>query len=85
MHPTNNSLPQTFTKLLFLGKTAADMQLLSAESGRGGVLHLDGIIPGSGKVYDILKSKHPAAPLYSEALLSHNVTITLVHPVSLMY
>jgi len=52
------------------GKTAtAAMQLLSAAPGRGGVLHLDDIIPGSGKVYDILKSKHPAAaPLHSEAL-----------------
>jgi len=67
----------------YLGKTAAAMQLLSAAPGRGGFLHLDDIISGSGiKVYDVLKSKHPAAaPLHSEALLPDNVTTTPVHPV----
>jgi len=67
---------------MYSGKTAAAMQLLSAAPGRGGVLHLDDIISGSGKVYDILKSKHPAAaPLHSEALLPDDFTTTPVHPV----
>ena len=69
-HPTNNNpLSHTFAKLMFLEKTAAAMQLLSSAPGRGGVFNLDDIIPGSGKVYDILKFKHPAvAPVHIEAL-----------------
>ena len=81
-HHNSNSLSQTFAKLMFSGKTAAAMQLLSSAPGKGGVLHLDDTIPGSGKVYDILKSKHPvAAPLHSEALLSDDAASTPVHPV----
>ena len=57
------------------------MQLLSSAPGRGGVLHLDHIIPGAGKVYDILKSKHPAAaPVHVEALLPDDDTTTPFHP-----
>ena len=79
---SNNSLSQSFAKLMFSGKTAAAMQLLASEPGRGGVLRLDDTIPGSGKVYDILKSKHPAAaPLHYEALLPDSVTTNPVHPV----
>ena len=59
---------------MFAGKTAAAIQLLTMGSKRGGVLHLGDIIPGSGKVYDILKSKHPtAAQPHSDALLSNTV------------
>ena len=79
---SNNSLSQSFAKLMFSGKTAAAMQLLASEPRRGGVLRLDDTIPGSGKVYDILKSKHPAAaPLHYEALLPDSVTTNPVHPV----
>ena len=67
---------------MFSGKTAAAMQLLASEPGRGGVLRSDDTIPGSGKVYDILKSKHPAAaPLHYEALLPDSVATNPVHPV----
>ena len=60
---------------MFAGKTAAAIQLLTRGSKRGGVLHLGDIIPGSGKVYDILKSKYPAAVLsHSDALISSDVT-----------
>ena len=64
---------------MFSGKTAAAMQLLASEPGRGGVLHLDDTIPGSGKVYDILKSQHPAAaPLHYEALLYLTVLLQIL-------
>ena len=66
---------------MFSGKTAAALQLLSSAPGRG-VLHLDDTVPGSGKVFDILKSKHPAAaPLNSETLLPDSVPTTPVHSV----
>ena len=80
---TNDFLSRSFAKLMFSCKTAAALQLLSSAPGRGGLLHLDDTVPGSGKVFDILKSKHPAAaPLNSEALLPDNVPITPVHSVN---
>ena len=43
---------------------------------------MDDIILGSGKVYDILKSKHPAAaPLHVEVLLPDDDSTTPIHPV----
>ena len=59
---------------MFAGKTAVAIQLLIMGSKRGGVLHLGDIIPGLGKAYDILESKHPAAVLpHSDALISSDV------------
>ena len=46
------------------------------------VLCLYDTIPGAGKVYDIVKSKHPpAAPLHSSALLPDSAPTTPVHSV----
>ena len=43
---------------------------------------MDDTIPGSGKVFDILKSKHPAAaPLNSAALLPDSAPTIPVHSV----
>ena len=45
-------------------------------------LHLDNIIPGSGEVYNIFKSKYPAAaPVHEETLLADDDTATPIHHV----
>ena len=68
-----------FTRLMFAGKTAAAIQLLTMGFKRGGVLHLGDIIPGLGKVHDILKSKQSiAAQSHSDSLISNNVA--RMHP-----
>ena len=54
------------------------MQLLSSAPGKGGVLRLIDAISGSGKVYDILKSKHP---LHSIALFPDSASANPLHPV----
>ena len=65
---------------MFVDKMAAFIQLLTMRSKRGGVLHLGDIIPGLGKVCDILKSKYPTAALpHSDALISNDVAP--MHPV----
>ena len=71
---------QSFAKLMFLGLLSNFCPFHLGKELR--VLRLNDTVPSSGKVYDILKSKHLAAvPLHSAALLPDSAPSTPVHSV----
>ena len=77
---TNDCFSQSFAKLMFLGLLSNFCPFHLGKELR--VLRLNDTVSGSGKAFDILKSKHPAAvPLHSAALLPDSAPSTPIHSV----
>ena len=56
--PKKPNLSRSFANLMFQGKTAEAIQLLS-DNEKGKVLHLDDLVESGVSVKDVLKCKHP--------------------------
>ena len=77
-------LAHNFAKLMLMGKVKAAIRLIS-EEGKGSLLSLDEVVPGTdgSTVREVLKVKHPSAQqIVPEAIIQPNQTSPdSVHPI----